>query len=157
VARKGSITVFAVVLIVVAAVGAGIGVLMVRHAGVKVSGSVKVDKTTIGSFSYNVNDCASGWVAIGARNDCTRGAPGGYALRALDSGDKARLWFFSQGGKQGSVAVGKQHCAKWDVSVDSANAKVNRVSTVSGHVRVDCAAMGGGTLKADVTFERCAL
>ena len=74
-----------------------------------------------------------------------------------ESGDNARLWFYSQGGKQGSVTVGKQHCSQWDVFVDWAHMKVNRVSTVSGHVRVNCAAMGGGTVKADVTFERCAL
>jgi hypothetical protein len=150
-------TVFAVVLIVVAAVGAGIGVLMVRHAGVKVSGSVKVEKTTIGTFSYNVNDCASGAAFVPGFFGADLRAPGGYALRVVESGDKARLWFFSQGGKQGSVAVGKEHCAKWDVFVDWAHMKVNRVSTVSGHVRVDCAVLGGGTVKADVNFERCAL
>jgi hypothetical protein len=150
-------TVFAVVVIVVAAVGAAIGVLMVRHTGVKVSGGVKVDKTSIGSFSYTVNDCASGAAFVPGFFGADLRAPNGYAFRVAESGDKARLWFYSQGGKQGSVTVGKEHCAKWDVFVDRAHTKVNRVSTVSGHVRVDCAVTGGGTVKADVTFERCAL
>lgn len=150
-------TVFVVVLIVVAGIGAGIAVLMARRAGMKASGRVSVDKTSIGSFAFTVNDCASGAASIPSFLGADLRAPGGYAMRVVDSGDKARLWFFSQGGKQGSVAVGKQHCSQWDVLVDWAHTKVSRVSTVSGHARVTCAAIGGGTLKADVTFERCAL
>jgi hypothetical protein len=149
--------VFAATLIVVAAVGAAIGLLMVRHAGMKVGGNVTVEKTSIGSFSFAVNDCASGAAFVPGFFGADLRARDGFALRVVDSGDNARLWFFSQGGKQGSVAVGKQHCSQWDVFVDWAHMKVNRVNTVSGHVRVTCAPLGGGTVKADVNFERCAM
>ena len=75
--------------------------------------------------------------------------------RLTGSGDTARLWVFSQGGKQGSLTIDKPTCPQWDVLVDWAHETVNRVNTVNGHVRVKCT-VGGGKVTADVRFERCA-
>ena len=154
-AGKVSTVAFALFGVVVAVVGVGIGVLLMRHGAMKLSGSVSVEGTSIGSFSFRANDCSSGAASVPQYLGANLRAEGGYGLRVVESGDRARLWVFSQGGKQGALTIDKGNCSQWDVVVEWAHATVNRVSAVNGHVRVTCAA-GGGTVKANVTFERCA-
>jgi len=155
VAGKATTTVFAIIVVAIAAVGVTIGVLMARHGAMRVSGSVTAEGTSIGSFSFDANDCESGAAFVPAFLGADLRGQGGYGLRVAGSGDSARLWVFSQGGKQGSLTIDKPSCSQWDVAVDWAHQTVNRVNTVNGHVRVKCKA-GGGTIKADVRFERCA-
>ena len=80
----------------------------------------------------------------------------GFDLRVVDSGDDAQLWLYPPGAKRGAIQIGKADCSRFDVLVDWAHVTVNRVNTVSGHLRVACTA-GGGNLTADVDFVRCAL
>lgn len=147
---------FAVALVVVAAAGAALGVLMARRGQAKVSGTVVADKTSIGDFHFAVNVCESGaalvppFLGVGLRG------PDGYAMRVADSGDSARIWLYSQGGKHGALQIGKRSCSQWDVIVDWAQVTRNRVNAVNGHLRIACA-VGGGKVTADVTFALCAL
>jgi hypothetical protein len=149
VAGKASTTAFVILLAVIAAVGAGVGVLMARRGGMKVSGTVATDGTSIGTIWWAVNDCESGramepsFFGVGLRGK------DGFAMRVADTGDNARIWVYSQGGRQGALQLSKQNCARWDVLVD-------RAKGGSGHVRIACTA-GGGTAKADVSFERCGM
>jgi len=149
VAGKASTTAFVILLAVIAAVGAVVGVLMARRGSMKVSGTVATDGTSIGHIWFAVNDCESGeameprFFGVGLRGK------DGFAMRVVDSGDNARIWLYSQGGRQGALHVGKPNCAQWDVLVDRANGG-------SGHVRIACTA-GGGNVKADVSFERCGM
>jgi hypothetical protein len=152
---KKTTIVFAIGVVVIAAVGGTIGVLMARHGAMRVSGSVTAEGTSIGRFSFEPNDCASGAAFVPSFLGADLRAQGAFGLRVAGSGDTARLWVFSQGGKQGSLTIDKPSCSQWDVAVDWAHQTVNRVNTVNGHVRVNCKA-GGGTVKADVRFERCA-
>jgi hypothetical protein len=155
VAGKVSTVAFALFGIVVAVVGVGIGVLLMRHGAMKLSGSVSVEGTSIGSFSFRANDCSSGAASVPQYLGANLRAEGGYGLRVVESGDRARLWVFSQGGKQGALTIDKGSCSQWDVVVDWAHQTINRVNSVNGHVRVKCG-VGGGKVTADVTFERCA-
>ena len=148
-AGKASTTAFVILLAVIAGVGVVVGVLMARRGGMKVSGTVTSDGTSIGNIWFGVNDCESGaamepsFFGVGLRGK------DGFAMRVVDTGDKARIWLYSQGGRQGALHLDKQHCAQWDVLVD-------RAKGGSGHVRIACAA-GGGNVKADVSFERCGM
>jgi hypothetical protein len=153
VARKAATVVFALIVVVVAAVGAAIGVLMARHGAVKLSGKVDVEGTSIGTFWFSPNDCVSGAAYVPTYLGANLHAAGGYGMRVVDSGDRARLWVFGQGGN-GALTIDKSSCSQWDVAVDWAQKTANRVSTVNGHVRVKCA-VGGGQVKADLLFERC--
>jgi len=155
VAGKVSTVVFALFGVVVAVVGLGIGLLLMRHGAMKLSGRVSVEETSIGSFSFRPNDCASGAAFVPQYLGANLRAEGGYGLRVVESGDSARLWVFSQGGRQGALTIDKGNCSQWDVAVDWAHQTINRVNTVNGHVRVKCG-IGGGKVTADVTFQRCA-
>jgi hypothetical protein len=141
--------------VAIAAIGVAIAVLMARHGAMKVSGTVSADGTSIGTFSFDTNDCASGAASVPSFLGADLRAQAGYDLRVAGSGDGARLWLFSQGGRQGSLTIDKPSCSQWDVRADWAHQTVNRVNAVSGHVRVNCTA-GGGKVAADVRFERCA-
>jgi hypothetical protein len=155
VAGKVTTTAFALLGVAIAAIGVTIGLLMVRHGAMRVGGTVTAQGTSIGSFSFGVNDCASGAASVPQYLGAELRAEGGYGMRVVESGDRARIWVFSQGGKQGALTIDKNACSQWDVVVDWAHQTVNRVNTVNGHVRVQCS-VGGGTVKANVTFERCA-
>ena len=159
---------FAVVLVVVSAVGAGAGVLMARRNGEKAGGSVIADGTPVGTFSFGVTDCASGqafvpgFVGVDLRGSGSGQMPGsgegegGFDLRVVGTGDDAELWLYPKGSTTGAIQIRKRDCSEWDVRVDWAGVTVNDVKTVSGHVMVACA-IGGGKLTAVVDFERCAL
>ncbi len=140
---------FAILLVVIAGVGVVVGVLMARRGGMQASGTVAADGTSIGTIWFAVNDCESGeamepsFFGVGLRGK------DGFAMRVANTGDNARIWVYSQGGRQGALHLDKQHCAQWDVVVD-------RAKGGSGHVRIACAA-GGGNVKADVSFERCGM
>ena len=153
--RRATVT-LGIAVVVVAAIGAGAGVMMARRARETVGGSVHANGTSVGSFSFRPNDCASGQAFVPGFFGVDLRGEGGYSMRVLGTGDKARLWLYSQGGAHGSIAIDKPNCSRWDVGVDWAHVTVNRVKTVSGHVRVACRA-GGGTVSTDVVFERCAL
>jgi hypothetical protein len=155
VARNARTIALAIIAVAIAAVGVTIGVLMARHGAMRVGGTVTAEGTSIGNFSFDVNDCSSGAASVPSFLGANLRAQGGYGMRVAGSGDGARLWVFSRGGRQGSLAIDKPSCSQWDVSVEWAHRTVSRVNTVNGHVRVTCAA-GGGTVKADVRFERCA-
>ena len=154
-AGKTSTIAFALLGVAIAAIGVMIGVLMARHGAMKVGGKVDVEGTSLGTFWFGANDCESGAAFVPPDLGANLRAEGGYGLRVVGSGDKARLWVFSQGGKQGALTIDKGNCSEWDVAVDWAHKTANRVSMVNGHVRVQCS-VGGGTVKANVTFERCA-
>jgi hypothetical protein len=145
--------VFALLIAGVVCVGVVIAVLMARHGAMKLGGRVSAEGTSIGEISFTPNDCASGAAFVPPYLGANLRGEGGYGLRVVDSGDKARLWVFAQGGK-GALTIDKVACSQWDVVVAWAQATANRVNAVNGHVRVTCAA-GGGTVKANVTFERC--
>ena len=146
---------FAFVLVAVMGVGAGAGVMMARRAEERAGGSVIADATPVGTFSFGVNDCASGealergffGVELRGEADC--------ALRVVGTGDDAELWLYPQGVHSGAIQIRKDDCTEWDVRVDRAGVTVDDVSTVSGHVLVACA-IGGGKLTAVADFERCA-
>lgn len=154
-AGKASTAVILLIVVAIAAVGVAIAVLMARHGATKVGGRVSVEGTSIGSFSFGPNDCVSGAAYVPPYLGANLAAEGGFGLRVVDSGDRARLWVFSQGGRQGALTIDKANCSQWDVAVTWAHETANRVSKVNGHVRVTCA-VGGGTVNANLTFERCA-
>lgn len=147
---------FAIVLVVVMGVGAGAGVLMARHTEERVGGSVIADGTPVGTFSFGVNDCASGqafepgFFGVELRGEAET------HLRVVGTGDDAELLLYPQGVHSGAIKIHKTDCTEWDVRIDRAGVTVDDVSTVSGHVMVACA-IGGGKLTAVVDFERCAL
>ena len=154
-AGRVTTTAFALLGAAIAVIGITIGVLMSRHGAMKVGGAVDlrghVDRQLrVRRRRLRVGRC------VRARLPRRRPArAGGLALRVAGSGDAARLWLFPQGGRQGALTIDKPSCSQWDVQVDWAHQTVNRVNTVSGHVRVRCTA-GGGKVTADVRFERCA-
>jgi len=143
----------AIVLVLVAGIGAAAGVMMARRAK-KMSGSVAAVGTSIGTFTFNPTDCVSGHaLARGFLGAELRGS-GRQALRVVDSGPRARLWLYGTG-TQPALGIGQPTCAEWDVRVDWAGVTVNRVKTVSGHVNVTCD-VGGGRVTAHLVFEKCA-
>ena len=144
-----------IVLVGLAGVGAGAGVLLARRTGEKVAGSVAADGTPVGTFSFVVSDCASGHAFVPGFFGADLRGEGGFDLRVVDSGDDAQLWLYPQGAKKGAIEIRKPDCSEWDVLVEWTNLTVNRVHTVSGHVRVACA-VGGGKITASASFERCA-
>jgi hypothetical protein len=150
---------FGIILAVVAAVGAVVGVWISRRAAGRASGSVKSESTSVGTFSFGVNACASGQtlapVFFGVELRGVGPGAGAAALRVVDSGDRARLWLYPPISGTGALGIGKASCVRWDVRVDAVDATVSRAKAVSGHLRVDCN-VGGGRVTADVDFARCA-
>lgn len=143
-----------VLVAVVAVVGIG-AALLFRHAIERVSGAVQAEGTPVGSFSFAVDDCASGHAFVpGFFGADLRGGKQ-FDLRLVDSGDDAQLWLYPPGATRGAIAFAKGDCARWDVQNDWAHVTVNRVNTVSGHVHVTCSGPRG-RLTADVDFARCA-
>ena len=142
--------------IAVVAIGAIASLTIGRHFAAKVNGSVTADATAVGTFSFAVNECASGHAFVPGFFGADLRGGGGQALRVVDTGDDARLWLYPRGGGHHPLGIDKQSCSEWDVLVDWAHVTVNRVKTVSGHVRVTCVT-GGGKLTAHVDFEHCAL
>jgi hypothetical protein len=170
----------ALVTIVVIFVFATGGLLIFQQrAQERVTGVVRAQRTPVGSFAFAVDDCASGHAFVpgffgvdlrgqspdqgqgrdqdqGQRQGQRQGrGKTGFDLRVVGSGDDAQLWLYPPGAKSGAIPIGKADCARWDVLVDWAHVTVNRVQTVSGHLRATCA-IGGGNLTADVDFVRCA-
>jgi hypothetical protein len=156
VAANRSTTVTLIAVIVLAAVGATAGIVISRRSAERVTGKVTAEKTAAGTFSFSVNDCASGAAYLPGFFGVDLRSREGYALRVVDSGEGARLWLYPKPGEGGAIGISKPHCAQWDVLVDWAHLIVNRVKTVSGHVNVTCN-VGGGTVAAHVDFARCAL
>jgi hypothetical protein len=156
VARRPSTVTLAIVLFVVAVAGALVGVKLARRGRERVLGSVVAERTPIGTFSFNADDCASGpAVATPFFGADVRGE--GYTLRVVESGPKARLWFYPQTGRP-AMALGKDDCTEWDVQVVSTDVTVNGVKTVSGHVNVTCTVnRGAGKVTAFLTFEHCGM
>jgi hypothetical protein len=146
----------AISVAVVAVLGVTAGIVVSRRSAERVSGHVNVEKTAAGTFSFSVNDCASGQASLPGFFGVDLRSREGYVMRVVDSGERARLWLYPKPGEGGAIGISKPHCSRWDVQVDWAHLIVNRVKTVSGHVRVDCA-VGAGKVAADVSFERCAL
>ena len=153
--RRATLTV-AISIVVVAAAGSVGGLMLSRRFAEKAGGSVKVDGTSAGTFSFQVKECASGHAFVPGFFGADLRSGTGKALRVVDSGEEARLWLYPPPPGRGPLGIDKPSCSRWDVLVDWTHVTVNRVKTVSGHVRVDCA-VGGGKLTADVDFERCAL
>jgi hypothetical protein len=155
-ASRPATATLAIAVVVVAVIGATAGVVISRRSAERVSGSVNAQRTRAGTFSFSVNDCASGQAFVPGFFGVDLRSREGYVMRVVDSGEGARLWLYPKPGEGGAIGISKPPCARWDVLVDWAHLTVNRVKTVSGHVHVDCA-VGDGKVAADVTFERCAL
>jgi hypothetical protein len=154
--RSATVT-LGISMVVVAALGAVGGALISRRGAEKIAGRVSATGTSLGSFSFRVDDCASGQAFVPGFFGADLRAEGrAGALRVVDSGDGARLWLYPPASGQPALGIGKQSCSRWDVRADWAHVTVNRVKTVTGHVHVTCA-VGGGQVTADVDFERCAL
>lgn len=51
--------------------------------------------------------------------------------------------------------VDRQHCTRFDVSVEPTNTSVNRVPLVRGHVRVDCTLEDETRVVGEVAFDDC--
>lgn len=145
---------FAIVLIAVAVGGSMVGVTLARR-GAKLSGGVTADGTSVGTFKFNANGCASGHGIVPGFFGAELHSASGYALRVVDTGPHARLWLYGRSPTQPALGIGQPSCTEWDVRVDWAGITVNRIKAVNGHVNVTCA-VGGGTVTAHVTFERCA-
>ncbi|HEY7372112.1 MAG TPA: hypothetical protein VIF57_08145 [Polyangia bacterium] len=153
--RRVTLT-FGIGVVVVAVAGSLVGLMLSRRFAERVAGRVTADGTSVGTFASPVKDCASGHAFVPGFFGADLRSGTGELLRVVDSGDGARLWLYPPAPGQGPLGIGKADCSRWDVLVDWTHVTVNRVKTVSGHVRVDCAA-GGGKVTADVDFERCAL
>jgi hypothetical protein len=142
-------------LVAVAAVFALIAVVIVRRGMAEVHGTVSARTTPAGTFTFVVDDCASGHAFIPGFFGADLRGQQRFDLRLVGSGDDAQLWLFPPGAKRGAVSFGKAACTRWDVDNAWTNLTVNRVHTVSGHVHVSCDGPTGG-LTADVDFVRCA-
>ena len=145
-----------IIVLFVFVVGAGVAgfVLLRGTVGEKFGGHVSVSGSVFGSFEFDVTDCDSGasyvpqFFGADVKSETQK-------LRIYGSGDDAYLALWQPQGKQ-TMEVSRQSCSRWDVLVDWAHVRVNRVDTVSGHLHVDCALPQGGKLVADAEFSRCA-
>jgi hypothetical protein len=142
-------------VLVVAVVVAGGTFLLFRRAAEQVSGRVQATGTAVGSFTFTVDDCASGHAFVPGFFGADLRGDAKYDLRLVGSGDDAQLWLYPPDAQRGAILFGKADCATWEVRNDWAHVTVNRVDTVSGHVHVRCEGPRGG-LAADVEFVRCA-
>lgn len=153
-ARASTVRALFLLVVVGGAIAFGV-VRAVRAARARVSGSVRAAGTPAGSFSFAVDNCASGHAFVPGFFGADLRGGGQFDLRLVDSGDDAQLWLFPPGGKRGATLYAKADCGRWDVLNDWTNLMVNRVRTVSGHVHVTCDGRLG-SLTADVDFARCA-
>jgi hypothetical protein len=144
----------AIALVVVAVVGVAGGVILGRRSKTIVQGTVVAEGTSVGTFSFVVEHCLSGQTLQPKFFGVDLRAEGGFAVSVVGSGDGGHLRLFSQGGRQGSIVIAKHLCSQWDVRVERPPSALDRAKGMSGHVNVMCNA-GGGTMKANVVFERC--
>ena len=151
-ARRASTVTIAIVLVVVAVIGAAAGVKLARRGRTRVLGSVVAERTPIGTFAVSADDCAAGQ-AVGTPFFGVDLRGEGYTMRVAGSGDGARLWLYPPSGR-GAMAIGKHDCTEWDVRVEKTDITVNRVKAVSGRVNIRCTVYGG-KVTAFISFERC--
>ena len=119
-----------------------------------VEGSVDAQGTSVGDLSFAVDHCLSGQTLTPRFFGVDLRAEVGYAMSVVGSGDAAHLRLFSQGGRRGSIAIRKQSCTWWEVLVERPPAALDRAPGMRGRVKVACT-VAGGTVKADVVFDRC--
>jgi hypothetical protein len=154
VARRSSTVLLAIAVVVVTVVGVSAGVLIGRRSRMSVVGSVSAEGTSVGNLSFAVDHCLSGQTLTPKFFGVDLRAEGGFAMSVVGSGDGAHLRLFSKGGRQGSIAIQKQVCTWWEVLVERPPSAVDRAPGMRGRVKVACT-VGGGTVKADVVFDRC--
>ena len=53
------------------------------------------------------------------------------------------------------VIIDPRQCSRYDVTVNRTSVMVNNIVLIEGRINVDCAFPGGGSVKGDITFERC--
>jgi len=53
------------------------------------------------------------------------------------------------------VIIDTRQCSRYDVIVNRTSVMVNDIVMVEGRVSLDCAFPGGGSVKGELTFERC--
>ena len=105
-----------------------------------------------GSFWFGVNDCELG------RRSCRPTwaptcAPKAASACASSTAGRRGCGRSRRAASRASLTIDKGNCSEWTCRRLGAQPS-NRVSMVNGHVRVQCS-VGGGTVKANVTFERC--
>ncbi len=76
-------------------------------------------------------------------------------MRVIGSGPKSSLVVYAPDDDERSFHVTDQSCSTWNVHVEWANARVNGVHAVTGHLHVACPRPGGGTTHVDADFTRC--
>ena len=92
---------------VAAAVVAGGTLLLFRRAAEQVSGNVQTTGTAVGSFTFRVDDCASGHAFVPGFFGANLRGGARYDLRLVGSGDDAQLWIFPPGAARGAIPFGK--------------------------------------------------
>jgi hypothetical protein len=154
VARRSPTVILAIAVVVAAVVAISAGVLLGRRSRMNVEGSVEAKGTSVGDLSFAVDHCLSGQTLTPRFFGVDLRAEGGFAMSVVGSGDGAHLRLFSQGGRRGSIAIGKQFCTRWDVLVERPRPALDRAAGMRGRAKVACT-VAGGTVKADVVFDRC--
>jgi len=114
-------------------------------------GTVRVDRTSFGSFSFSIEDCKR----LGEARPDTYGAyllgSGGHDLRVVRVNDDLQVWLHPRRGDAG-VPIDRSACSQWDVMFDWEDP--HTMNLVGGSVSIRCA-VGGGQIDALVGFDHC--
>jgi hypothetical protein len=132
----------------------------------RVAGGVMAEGTSLGNIALQLDSCLSisaaspaGSLAAELHDRKSR-----LAVSVVRSGDDMHVWLHpSRGGwytqatadAAAVIELRERDCPRWDVTIERAPGPIGRARPVSGHAHAACRA-GGGDVKIDVEFERCA-
>jgi hypothetical protein len=155
--RRNPVVIAAIVLGVLGAAGA-LGFFIWYMAWSRVDGTVTHRGGELGDWTASFDGCRSG-DAFGSGffgADFVSESPRVH-LQLQGSGSRDAVLLVAGPATPGNegLELRRDDCAVFDVHVESGNAEINDVSSVEGHLKVDCATPGGGRLQAALEFKAC--
>lgn len=140
----------------------GAGLFMTKGCS-SVSGDVVSKGEPLGNFTFVPKQCRSGQRMSFFGSVLLGEGPQDGAVVAIMDPVKGKILKVEVPGsceppdyeKCKEVIIDPTFCSRYDMVVNRTSIMVNNIVLIDGHLNVDCAFPGGGSVKGNITFERC--
>jgi len=119
--------------------------------GGRAKGTVVVDGTSFGTFTFTVDTCTAVRMADPDSSGVDLRGSDGNALRLVSDGRDVQMWLYPARGARGAISIGRNDCSVWSAQLFAEQASP---LPIGGDATVACA-VGGGKLNAAITFAHC--
>jgi len=154
VAAPGSLPLSVSIVAAVLLVGGAIAGIVVGERDVgsgRAQGTVVVEGTSFGTFTFSVDTCTAVRMADPDTSGVDLRGPDGNALRLVSDGREAQMWFYPARAGGGAIPIGRNDCSVWNPQLFL---EAGGPFPIGGDATVACT-MGGGKFNAAVTFQHC--